>query len=350
MKTRTAVFDAPRSISILEHELPSPGPNQVLIKVKACALCTWEQRFYKGTAPESYPFCGGHEVSGEIVSLGEKANCQAAVGDAVSVAIMTRCGACESCRRGMDNFCENDNGGSPSDLPWGPAGLSDHILVEDYQVYAAGNQRDFAELALAEPVACVLRSVSTPPLLLADNVMVQGAGIMGLLHVLLLQQRGMRIIVSEPDLARREKALELGAHVVLDPLAPGFEQEVLSFTKGRGLNAAFFTAGGVPAVEQAVPLLSKGGWLCLYGSIHPKGLAQLDPNLIHYKELVVTGTFSHTKHSFHQAVALLSSGLLDVSPFITKRLPFPMVSEGFEMAIQPGTYRVVMTFEDGAAG
>jgi threonine dehydrogenase-like Zn-dependent dehydrogenase len=346
MKTRTAIFDAPRSIHILDHELPPPGPKQVLIKVKACALCTWEQRFYKGTAPESYPFCGGHEVSGQVVALGENANCQAGVGDAVSVAIMTRCGSCESCRRGMDNFCEYDDSGSTTGLPWGPAGLSDYILVEDYQVYSASANCDYAELALAEPVACVLRSVSLPPLLPADTVMVQGAGIMGLLHVLLLKQRGMRVLVSEPDPARRQKALELGAHAAIDPLHSGFDQEISTFSNGRGCNAVFFTAGGISAVEQAVAQLGKGGWLCLYGSIHPKGTAQVDPNLIHYKELVVTGTFSHTKHSFRQAVALLASGILDVSPFITERLAFPQVQEGFEKAIQPGVYRVVMTFED----
>jgi len=344
MKTRTAIFDAPRSIQIIEHELPPPGPNQVLVKVRACALCTWEQRFFKGTAPESYPFAGGHEVSGQIVSIGENANCRAALGDAVSVAIMTRCGACESCRRGMDNFCEKDDSGGQPGLPWGPAGLSDYILVEDYQVYAAGKNRNYAELALAEPVACVLRSASLPPLLPADLVMVQGAGIMGLLHVLLLKQRGLRIIVSEPDPTRRSIALELGAHAALNPLDAGFDQEIKAFSDGRGLNAVFFTAGGIPAVEQAVGLLEKGGWLCLYGSIHPKGVAEVDPNLIHYKELVLTGTFSHTKHSFRQAVALLASGMLDVNPFISVQLPFPHVQQGFEQAIQPGTYRVVMTF------
>jgi threonine dehydrogenase-like Zn-dependent dehydrogenase len=346
MRTRTAVMDAPGSIQWIEHELPPPGPHQVLIKVKACALCTWEQRFFRGSAPESYPFSGGHEVSGVVVALGEKANCQAVTGDPVSVAIMTRCGACESCRRGMDNFCENDDSGSLPGIPWGPAGLSDYILVEDYQVYKASCKRDFAELALAEPVACVLRSVDLPPLQAADYVMVQGAGIMGLLHLLLLKQRGMQVVVSEPDPDRRKKAVELGALAAFDPLQPGSDQEGLASTGGQGFQSIFFTAGGVPAVEQAIPLLAKGGWMCLYGSIHPKGMAQIDPNLIHYKELVLTGTFSHTKHSFRQAVALLSSGNLDLSAFITERLPFSQVHHGFERAVQPGTYRVVMTFED----
>jgi threonine dehydrogenase-like Zn-dependent dehydrogenase len=346
MNTRIAIFEAPGKINILDYDLPAPGSSQVLVKVKACALCTWEQRFFKGSAPESYPFAGGHEVSGQVVSLGEKANCQVEAGDAVSVAIMTRCGACESCRRGMDNFCENDDSCQLPGLPWGPAGLSDYILVEDYQVYRAVPGRDYAELALAEPVACVLRSVNTPPLQYGDAVMVQGAGIMGLIHVMLLQKRGLRVLVSEPDAERRDKALQLGADEAIDPLDSGFAANVKSFNRGRGLNAVFFTAGGVPAVEQAMPLFARGGWLCLYGSIHPKGLAQIDPNYVHYNEIVVTGTYSHTRHSFRQAVSLISAGLIDLHHFINKRVPFPNVLEGFQLAVQPGHYRVVMTYED----
>jgi L-iditol 2-dehydrogenase len=345
MKTRTTLFTGPRALEVREIELPPLGPRQVLIKVKACALCTWEQRFYKGSAPEDYPFRGGHEVAGEVVEVGPQAMTEVKAGDPVAVAIMTRCGACESCRRGMDNFCENDDGGQLPGLAWGPGGLSDYILLEDYQVYKAASGRDFAELALAEPVACVIRSVARPGLLFGDVALVQGAGIMGLIHVMLLKLNGVRVAVSEPDPARRRKALEVGADWVVDPLSEDFDQAVKDYTRGRGFNAVFFTAGGVPAVEQAVTVLANGGWLQLYGSIHPKGPAQIDPNVVHYKELVVTGTYSHTKHSFRQAVAMLSQRLVDVSPFISERVAFPDVFKGFEQAIRPDTYRVVMTFD-----
>jgi threonine dehydrogenase-like Zn-dependent dehydrogenase len=346
MKTRTTVFLGPKELEIREIELPPVGPRQVLVKVKACALCTWEQRFYRGSSPQDYPFRGGHEVSGEVVEVGASAQSQARPGDAVSAAIMNRCGACPSCRRGMDNFCENDNGGHISGQPWGPGGLSDYVLLDDYQVYKASSSRDYAELALAEPLACVTRSISAPPLRFGDAALVQGAGIMGLLHVLLLKQSGVRVMVAEPDECRRSKALELGADWAADPLRPDFSEAAADFQHGRGFQTVFFTAGGTPALDQAIPLLAKGGWLQMYGSIHPKGLLQIDPNYVHYNELVVTGTFSHTKKSFGQAVALLSEGLIDASSFISERIPFPDVNKGFERAIMPDTYRVVMTFED----
>jgi L-iditol 2-dehydrogenase len=317
----------------------------VLIKVKAVALCTWEQRFYKGIAAESYPFRGGHEVSGEVVALGSGAVCEACVGDRVAVSIMTRCGVCDTCRRGLDNFCENDDGGAQPGLPWGPGGLSDYVILEDYQVYKALPESSFLSLSLAEPVACVLRSVRLAGLLYGDTALVQGAGIMGLIHVMLLKQSGVTVLVSEPDQTRREKALEIGADFAANPLDDGFADWIQSHTSKRGVNAVYFTAGGGPAVTQALPLLARGGWLCLYGSVHPKGTIEIDPNFIHYNELNLTGTFSHTKHSFRQSVALLSGGLVDASPFISEVYPFTEVEAAFERAISPETYRVLVSFD-----
>jgi threonine dehydrogenase-like Zn-dependent dehydrogenase len=346
MKSRTAVFTGPKAIEIREIELPPIGPNEVLVKMKACALCTWEQRFYKGSASEDYPFRGGHEAAGVVVEVGKDAVIDLKSGDTVALAIMTRCGACGPCRRGMDNFCEYDDGGTLPGQPWGPGGLSDYVIMKDYQVYKASQGADFAALALSEPVACVSRSVRLPNLVFGDTVLVQGAGIMGLLHVMLLKKSGVRVMVSEPDAVRRAKAMEIGADFACDPLGCDFTKIVMDYSNGEGAKAAFFTAGGAAAIEQALPALSKGGWLCLYGSVHPKGPIQIDPNFIHYNELIVTGTFSHTKAAFRQAVSMLSEGLVDMSPFITERISFPAVTEGFERAISPDTYRVVMTFDD----
>jgi len=343
-KTRTTIFTGPRALEIREVELPELGERQVLVKVKAVALCTWEQRFYLGSGGEDYPFRGGHEVSGEVVAVGSKAKTDVKVGDGVSLAIMVRCGACENCRRGMDNFCQNDDGGKIPGLPWGPGGLSDYVIADDYQVYKANAPYDYPALALAEPVACVVRSVESPPLEKGDTVLVQGVGMMGLLHVQLLQMRGVRVLVSEPNAVRRQKALEEGAIGGYDPMAEDGKEFVESHTHGRGVTAIFFTAGGVPAIESGIPLLARRCLMCLYGSIHPKGPMSIDPNLIHYNELVITGSFSHTKSSFRQAVALLTQGQVHTAPFISERVAFPNVDYGFQRAISPDTYRVVMEF------
>ena len=149
-------------------------------------------KVFKGIATESYPFQGGHEVSGEVVAVGSEAVCDACVGDRVAVSIMTRCGGCDNCRRGLDNYCENDDGDAIPGQPWGPGGLSDYVILEDSQVYKAQLESSYLSLSLAEPVACVLRSVRLPGLLYGDVALVQGADIMGLIHcVMLLKQKNI---------------------------------------------------------------------------------------------------------------------------------------------------------------
>ena len=339
MKTRTTRFVGPGRLEIWERDLPPLAPRQVLIRVRACGLCTWEQRFYQGVAPESYPFLGGHEVAGEVIALGSEAAVRAAPGDPVCLALKTRCGACFYCRRGMDNLCENEDRDRRPGRPWGPAGLSDYVIAEDYQVYPVAPGRDFALLTLAEPLACVLRSVAGPPLETGDAVLVQGAGVMGMLHLLLLRQQGMRVLVAEPRPDRRRQALAAGAELALDP-AEGLEAAL----DGRHLRAVFFTGGGAAAIRQVLPLLDKGGWLCLYGSVHPSAPVAVDPNLVHYRELVVTGTYSHTRASFRRAAALLSLGQMEIAPLISERVPFPDLERGFARATAGDAYRVVMTF------
>ena len=341
---RTTVFTGPEQVEVREIALPPLGDRQVLVQVKACAVCTWEQRFFRGSKPEDYPFRGGHEVSGVVIAKGPQALCGAAVGDPVALAIMTRCGQCYYCRRGMDNMCENDKGGYLLGQPWGPGGMSEYVIAEDYQIYAATAGCDWSEVALAEPLACVSRSVRRSPVSFGDTVVVQGAGIMGLLHLLLLRMRGARVIVSEPDASRRAVALHMGATAAINPLSDDLVRYIRDLTAGHGAEAIFFTAGGVPAIKPAISALANGGWLSLYGSVHPKGDLSLDPNEIHYRELVVTGSFSHDKESFRESVSMLNRGLVNVSPFVSERVPFPNVEHAMRRAMAKDTYRVVLTF------
>jgi 2-desacetyl-2-hydroxyethyl bacteriochlorophyllide A dehydrogenase len=340
---KTTVFTGPEQLEIREIDLPRLKPEQVLVKVKAVGLCTWEQRFYKGTDPGSYPFRGGHEVSGQVVEVGPAAITSIKPGDTVCLALATRCNNCYYCRRGLDNLCLHMNDTSSGEI-WGPAGLSEYVIAETYQVYQVNSDRPFTQLALAEPVACVTRSVSLPPLEFGDVVIVQGVGIMGLLHVQLLKQRGVQVVVVEPDPRRLETALAGGADLAVDPLATNLAALAREQTQGIGAAAVFFTGGGGPAIEQGLAALAKGGWLCLYGSVYPKGTIEIDPNDIHYREIFFTGTFSHSRASFRQAVQAISAGQIDLSPFVSAEMPFPEVQAGFELAIRPDTYRVVVTF------
>ena len=340
---KRAVFVGPRQIRFDELPIPEPGPRQALVKVKACALCTWEQREYSGEE-QFYPLAGGHEVSGKLVKLGSQVFTDTQIGDRVVASPLTRCGYCEACRRGLDNICDNDR--KPfreTDVP-GPAGLAEYILLEDYQLYKANNETSFEEICLTEPLACVVRSVSKARVERADNVVVVGAGVMGMFHLLLAKQIGARVFVSEPNPERAAFAREVGADAVIDPTQDSFADQVKALTGGRGADVIFCAVSVASTVEEAVEAVAKGGRVHVYASIHPRGTKiSIDPNPFHSKEIVLTGTMSQDKKDVLQTVRLISQGLIDLKPFISLVLPFERLEEGLQAAMRPDTYRVIVT-------
>ena len=340
---KRSVFVGPKQIRIDELPIPEPGPRQALVKIKACAICTWEQRMYTGEEPY-YPLSGGHEVSGELIAVGRQVYSDAKIGDRVVFSGLTRCGYCDSCRRGYDSICDNARKSfKDTDIP-GPAGLGEYILIEDYQLYKGSNNVSFEELALTEPVACVTRSIRKANLERTENVIVVGAGIMGLLHVLLAKQAGTKVIVSEPNQARAAFARQIGADEVIDPVNEPFVDRVKELTGGHGADVVFNAVSIAAAVEQSIESLAKGGRAMVYASIHPRGTKiSIDPNTFHGKEIVLSGTVSQDKEDFLQATRMVSEGIIDLKPFISKVLPFERLEEAIQLALTPETYRVLVT-------
>lgn len=341
---KRSILAAPKEIRFEDVPIPVPGPGQALVQVKACALCTWEQRVYAGTDTTVYPLLGGHEVSGVLTELGPGVQVHAKPGDHVVAAKLYRCFQCTSCRRGLDSICDNAWANRTPGEPAGPGGLSEYMLVDGYQLYPVTADVSFAESCLSEPVACVLRSIKKARVQPADNVVIIGAGIMGLLHLMLSQRLGARVFVSEPNAERAAKARAMGAAATIDPTKENFVERVKELTNGRGADVIFAAIGIAAVIEESVKAVGKGGRLMVYASVHPRGsMITIDPNLFHNKEIVLTGTVSQDQEDFLQAVSLISTRTLDVRPLISQTFPFAQLREALEAAITTGTYRVVVT-------
>lgn len=341
---KALIMTAPRTMGFEEVPLREPLPTEVRVRVKACGICTWEQKAYlKGR----YPFIGGHEICGTVEQIGAAVKTGIQVGDTVAIASLTRCGQCYYCRSDQDNLCVFGETGAAEGDAWGPAGFAEYVIARDYEVYRLDPSLDPAVGTLAEPIACVLRSVEKAGVGFGDTVVVLGAGIMGMLHIKLSCLKGARVLVSEPDPGRRSKALEAGAAGAVDPFAVDLKQYVREQTEGIGAEAVLFTAGGAQAVSDALELLAQGGSLVLYGSLNPDAPIPLSPNMVHYSEIRITGASKHTRSSFRKAANLLSQGVLDVRDLISERVPFDQPEFAFERAQSPDTYRVVFVM-DGA--
>lgn len=338
---KKAVITAKETVELQEFPMPEIREDQVLVKIKACGLCTFEQRYFTG-GKEQYPFNGGHEVCGVVEQVGTRVASGVKPGDKVVVAAITRCGECYYCQRGMDNMCENGGDNPVPNTLWGPGGLSEYMVAEGYQVYKVSDDMDFSVGTLAEPLACVLRSVQKAHVVYGDTVVITGAGIMGLLHVKVAKLSGLKVIITEVDETRKKTALRLGADRVVDPTKEDLMAVVQEMTQGRGVEAVFYTAGGARAAEQGINVLCKGGTIVFYGAIYPKGTMSIDPNKIHYDEINFTGLVSTTKESFRESARMLSEGLIDVREFISEEVPFENIDYAFRRAVSPDTYRVIV--------
>ncbi len=339
-----AVMVAPRQIEYQHNAIPALRPDYVRVRVRACALCTWEQRVFSGLDSYAFPFVGGHEFAGYVEEIGPEVSVPGLnVGDLVAVAALKRCGQCASCRRGLDNLCDNNRSGRVPGKPWGPGGLGEYVVVPGYQIYKLGPDVTFYEAALVEPVACVTRSLKKAKIKPGDQVVIVGAGIMGLLHLLFLKQMGARVIVSEIEEARCKKALELGADEVINPTQINYVEKVLELTDGRGADHTFMAIGVPRAIEDAVKASAKGGLVMVYASVYPKpGLITIDADLFHHREIILTGTVSQDHDDFLRSSQIISRRTIDLRPLISRVYPLTQLSEAMEAAMSKDTYRVLI--------
>jgi len=341
-KYKVSVLTSEKTIEIRDLELKNPGPNQVLIKVEACAICTLEQRVYAGSM-KNYPFAGGHEVAGRVLETGERVKtCKK--GDLAAIRMLTSCGECYYCRTGHENLCEQSFKAQVHEGIPGPGGLSEYMLVDSRTVFRVRDDMDPLYASLAEPLACCIHSVERASISLGDDVVVIGVGIMGAFHIRLAKLRGARVIACEVDSARLETARHMGADILINSKETDPVETVVKLTENRGANAVFCTAAHPALADQAIKMTGKLGRTIMYSSFHPKDPISVDVNAVHYSEIAITGSVNPGIRDFNTAVRLLSLGLIDPEGLISAFYPLDKIESAFGQAAEPGLYRVIVTF------
>lgn len=341
-KMKAIVITQPKQAEVKTLTTPRPKSGQILVRVQKVLICTWEQRIFAGI-DMPLPFLPGHEIAGTVAELGPDTDTNLKVGDPVVVKTYDSCGHCENCFRGLDNLCTGKKSQRNYDGIPGTGGFAQYLAIGADRVYPLPGKKTELEIAaFAEPVACVLNSIDQAELEMGEDVVIVGGGIMGQLHNVLAQKKGARTIVVEPDAKRREKAKACGANEVIDPITTDPVAEIMKLTNGRGAHVCFFTVNALQLAEVYLDALAKRGRMVYYGSFHPSGSIQIDPNKIHYSEKRITGAYSPTRKGFWTASRLLGYGLIDVGAFITERYPMEECQKAFERASSLETYRVLI--------
>ena len=336
---RVAVVTGPDSVELRDEPIPELQPDQILVEVGACGLCTMERRLFVGER-KIYPVAPGHEVAGQVVDTGS------AVADLpgsprrderVTVDLLTRCGTCSSCRRGRTALCKRAQGGALTDgtISMG-AGLAEFVVVDARQAWPTGDAT-IEQASMGEPLACVAHSVRLGGLRAGDRVAVIGAGFMGRLHLALARAMGAASVgVVDVSDARLADATEAGATWTADPpTAPD--------RKG-GHDLVFVTAGAPGVLELAIELCDDGGTVVLYGAFPKELTVPVAPDAIHHHELSLIGVYSHEPEDWRTAAGLIRSGAIaaDLDRLVTARYQLDDVGQAFRHVATSPTYRVLV--------
>jgi len=327
--------------------VPQISAKEILLQVSSASICGTDLRIYHGNHrkyPEGTIRIPGHEVVGVITNIGENVQ-DFQAGQRVFIAPNIGCGHCRLCIAGKNNLCPNYQAvGVTID-----GGFAEYMRIPE-QAILQGNVMpisdsvDPAVAALTEPFACVLRGQNALNIQPGNVVLVMGAGPIGIMHIKLARLRGAgRVIVSEPAEERLAQAVQTGADRAVNPLKEDLNQILMEESNGAGADAIIVAAPAHQAQESALQLAAIGGRINFFGGLpKDKPHIQLDSNLVHYKELVITGTTACSTYDCWQAAEIINSGRIELSDIISRRFPLSDALEAFNVAEQRTSLKVVI--------
>ena len=344
---RVAVFLDKGKIEIEKFPIPKCDNDKLLIKTKACAICTWEQRVYRGTHNVQYPVIGGHEVSGYIVEVGKDLINQGwNVGDKVVVGATLPCGSCEHCKSGNAQNCLTFDvlDALPAQPYKGTGGMSEYMMQQPRCVTKYANV-SAQEACLSEPLSCVLHSVETVQPQFGDMVVVVGAGIMGLMHTQLCVRKGTIVIVVDMNEDRLKLAKQLGATFTINPDKENVEQRIIEISDGKKADHVFDTTPIANVVEESIQYVGNCGKLVIYSGIYPNHKISIDPHWIHKKGIQIVGTANSNERDFLRAVRMISYGIVDVKPFISGVWNIKDANKALDSACKGDKFRNILKMD-----
>jgi 2-desacetyl-2-hydroxyethyl bacteriochlorophyllide A dehydrogenase len=320
-------------VAVRDVPLPEMGDEDVRIKVAYCAICGSDPHLVENIFGWNIPFGLGHEVSGVVVELGEKATMKGLkIGDRVAGNFLHFCGRCYYCLNGQQQFCEG--------IPEGNSGMSEYVVWHESQVFKLPDGISLKKGCLLEPTAIAVRISDKLEMKVGQRLAINGGGPIGLLTLQVLKMNGATsVTVFEPLAERRALALEFGADYVVDPITADIVEETEKITGGKGYDVVVDASGAVEAVKTLLQITSKGGKL-LYAGMYPNDF-EMPLNLYKYlyiNELTVTGFFV-APYAFPRAVQLLPKMKLD--HFVNKVFTIDQAEEAFAAQVS-GKYPKIL--------
>jgi len=300
---KALVFEAPERAVVADIDQPEIGPDEVLVRSHAVGICHSDFELYEGRyiIPVSYPIIPGHEWSGEVAEVGREV-VGLKPGDRVV-------GECVVGPGGRDHFGFSISGAN-----------AEYFKARGEWLHQLPEELTYTQGALVEPFSVAYNAtVCAGGVDPSDVVAVIGGGPIGLLCIMATVANNAAVVLIEPQAGRRERGLQCGARLALDPAAGDFAEAVAEATAGRGFDVVIEAAGAPAAMAQALEVAGHSARIVYVGiNIGAKQPAQL--GLIQSKALRLGGIIGSVG-VWPRTIRFLASGAVDPSAIVTATFP-----------------------------
>lgn len=313
---KALVYHGPGSMRWQDWPDPRPGPQDVLVDVRAAGICGSDLHGYEGRSNRRHaPMVMGHELAGRVIALGAHAD-RALLGRRIVVQPFVHCGTCDACARGATNLCRNRRYiGTTCD-----GGMAERVVVPGANALPIDDALPDTHAALTEPLAVALHAAARCGELRGARVRVAGGGAIGLLTLVALRRAGaVDVQVVEPLESRRAVARSLGATAAVDPGEASANTDDTFDVAVDAVGAEPTFAACVAAVRPAGTVLALGGWTSV----------RTDLSRIVTRELTVIGSFNFTPTTFERSLRMLERGEVDADRLVGAGMPMADGADAF---------------------
>lgn len=313
---KALVHTAPYVLEYTDWPKPVGGPEDLIVRVRACAICGSDIKGYSGkTGRRQPPIIMGHEASGIVETTGDKVE-GFAPGDRVTFDSTIYCRMCSFCQSGHLNLCDNREVLGVAEGTYRRHGaMAEYVAVPYWIAVKMPESLSFAQAALVETASIGVHAANRTPLSLNDTVVIVGAGGVGLVALQAMRLKGAgKLIVTDLSPSRLEMALSMGADVVIPADAPDMMDQLRKATGPQGADAAVEAVGVQATFETALEITRKGGSVTLIGNVAPQINMALQS--VVSREITLYGVCA-SNGEIPDCVDLIATGKLNVDPFIS---------------------------------
>ncbi len=318
-------------LELEEVKTPTPGPGEVLVRIRTCGFCATDYKAIKGIRRNvKFPLVPGHEPAGIVAGLGAGVR-HLKEGDEVIIQPSGYCGLCHYCRLGLTHYCENaytTGGDGPADVRYGS--FAEYTVTGANTLFRKPPSIRWEAACQAEPISGAWKGmIQYSQMNLGDDVVVIGTGAIGMYCLMVARAAGAgRLIAVDVSDHALNLALELGATHAINPTRCDVKAAVDDILP-EGPDLVVEAAGPIAAVKLMVSLLRRGTRWNVFG-ITTHEPFELDGGLMHFLEARMDASFGTTPLAMEKAIRLMERGLVDPEKVVSHRFPLTEISRAVE--------------------